>query len=91
MKQGQEDVAAKVLKRVRHDKPYAFRRKGNEEQASFNGSPGQIIGRPEFARTQASAGFLGPRYEAAGGVPEAHQDCRPLQVWLGGGGRIYGG
>ena len=36
MKQGQEDAAAKVLKRVRHDKPYVFRRKGNEEQASFN-------------------------------------------------------
>ena len=29
MKQGQEDAAAKALKRVRHDKPYAFRRKAS--------------------------------------------------------------
>ena len=36
VKQGQEDAAAKALKRVRHDKPYSFRRKGNEEQSSFN-------------------------------------------------------
>ena len=36
MKQGQEDAAAKGLKRVRHDKPYTFKRKGNEEQAGFN-------------------------------------------------------
>ncbi|ETW96470.1 MAG: hypothetical protein ETSY2_46330 [Candidatus Entotheonella gemina] len=34
--QGQEDAAAKALKRVRYEKPYAFKRKGNEEQAAFN-------------------------------------------------------
>ena len=33
---GQEDAAAKALKRVHLEKPYAFRRKGNEEQATFN-------------------------------------------------------
>ena len=32
VKQGQEAAATKALKRVRHDKPYSFRRKGNEEQ-----------------------------------------------------------
>lgn len=36
VKQGQEDAAAKALKRVRREKPYAYKRKGNEEQASFN-------------------------------------------------------
>ena len=36
IKQGQEDAAAKALKRVRREKPYAYKRKGNEEQASFN-------------------------------------------------------
>ena len=43
MKQGQEDAAAKALKRVRHDKPYAFRRKGNEEQASFNEKVEEVV------------------------------------------------
>ena len=36
VRQGQEDAATKALKKVRHEKPYQFRRKGNEEQASFN-------------------------------------------------------
>ncbi len=36
VRQGQEDAATKALKRVRHEKAYAFKRKGNEEQATFN-------------------------------------------------------
>ena len=37
VRQGQEDAAAKALKRASLEKPYTFRRKGNEEQAVFNG------------------------------------------------------
>ena len=36
VRQGQEEAVAKALKRARHEKPYQYRRKGNEEQASFN-------------------------------------------------------
>ena len=36
IRQGQEDVAAKALKWVRYEKPYVFRKHGNEEQANFN-------------------------------------------------------
>ena len=36
VRQGQEDAAAKAVKKVRHEKPYSFKRKGNEEQAGFN-------------------------------------------------------
>ena len=36
VRQGQEEAAAKALKRARYEKPYAFKRKGNEEQAEFN-------------------------------------------------------
>ena len=36
VKSGQEDAAEKAIKRVRRDKPHAYRRKGNEEQAVFN-------------------------------------------------------
>ena len=43
VKQGQEDAAAKALKRVRHDKPYSFRRKGNEEQSSFNEKVEEVV------------------------------------------------
>ena len=36
MRQFQEEAATKALKRARHEKPYQFKRKGNEEQATFN-------------------------------------------------------
>ena len=36
VRQGQEDAAARALKQARYEKPYSFKRKGNEEQASFN-------------------------------------------------------
>lgn len=36
VRQGQEDAAAKAVKKVRHERPYNFKRKGNEEQAGFN-------------------------------------------------------
>ena len=36
IKRGQEDAAEKALKRVRREKPYVYKRKGNEEQAIFN-------------------------------------------------------
>ena len=36
VKRGQEDAATKALKRVRREKSYVYRRKGNEEQALFN-------------------------------------------------------
>ena len=33
---GQEEATSKALKRARHNKHYQYRRKGNEEQATFN-------------------------------------------------------
>ena len=33
----QEELATKVLRRARHEKPYCYKWKRNEEQASFNG------------------------------------------------------
>jgi len=36
VRQGQEDAATKVVKKVRHERPYNFKRKGNGEQAGFN-------------------------------------------------------
>ena len=33
VRQGQEDAAAKALKRARYDRPYVFKRKGYEAQA----------------------------------------------------------
>ena len=36
MRLGQEEAAAKALKRARLERPYTYRRKGNEEQAGFN-------------------------------------------------------
>ena len=36
IRQGQENAAAEALKWARYDKPYVFRKRGNEEQANFN-------------------------------------------------------
>ena len=36
IRQGQEEAASRALKRASYDKPYVFRKRGNEEQASFN-------------------------------------------------------
>ena len=36
MRQGQGEAAVQALKRARHKKPYQYRRKGSEKQASFN-------------------------------------------------------
>ena len=33
---GQEEAAAKVVKKARYEKPYTFRRKANEAPAHFN-------------------------------------------------------
>ena len=44
MRKGQEDTATRVLKRARlQDKPYQFKKKGNEEQAKFNEKVDDIL------------------------------------------------
>ena len=43
MKLGQEEAATKALKRARHEKPFQFKRKGNEEQAAFNARVDQAL------------------------------------------------
>ena len=36
VKRGQEEAAAKAVKRARQERPYSFKKKGNEEQSVFN-------------------------------------------------------
>ena len=43
IKRGQEDAAEKALKRVRREKPYVYKQKGNEEQANFNDKVEEVI------------------------------------------------
>ena len=45
--QGQEDAAAKALKRARYKKPYAFKRKDNKEQAAFNAKLDERVAKAE--------------------------------------------
>ena len=63
--QGQEDAAAKALKRARLEKPYMFWRKGNEEQAVFNGCLDETVGEAEaelaaapMSVAQSGSGYL---------------------------------
>ena len=36
VRQGQEEAAAKALKRAKYEWPYSFKKQGNKEQATFN-------------------------------------------------------
>ena len=43
IKDTQDEAASKVASRVRNEQPYAFKRKGNEEQAKFNGQQQEVL------------------------------------------------
>ena len=51
--QGQEDPAARALKRARYEKPYSFKQKGNEEQASFNSKVDESLAKAEAELAEA--------------------------------------
>ena len=46
--QGQEEAATKSLKRARYDKPYVFRKCGNEEHATFNAKVDETLAQAKF-------------------------------------------
>ncbi len=60
VRQGQEDVPAKALKKAKYDKPYAFKRKGNEEQAKFNAHIDESLAEVDDELAAASASTTAP-------------------------------
>ena len=54
--QGQENAAAKALKRARFDKPNVFEKRGNEEQASFNAKVDEALAQVESDLASIEAG-----------------------------------
>ena len=68
IKRGQEDAAEKALKRVRREKPYVYKRKGNEEQANFNE-------KVEEAIASAQLELEGPSTSAAIGKASSKVCC----------------
>ena len=50
---GQEDTAAKALKRARYEKPYEYKRKGNQEQAAFNAKVDEAVAEAELLIEEA--------------------------------------
>ena len=55
VRKSQEDAAAKALKRVKHEKAYTWRKKGHEEQFSFNSRVDETIS--EAQEELASSGL----------------------------------
>ena len=53
--QGQEDAASKALKRAKFEKPYIYRRRGNEEQAIFNSRLDETVAEAETELAAASS------------------------------------
>ena len=45
---GQEDAAAKALKRARYEKLYEYNRKSNQEQAAFNAKVDEAVAEAEL-------------------------------------------
>ena len=56
VRQGQEDAAAKAPKRAKYEKPYAFKKRGNEEQASFNAKVDESLAQAESDLASVMAG-----------------------------------
>ena len=55
IRQGQEEAATKAVKRARYEKPYVFRKRGNEEQASFNAKVEEALSQAESDLSSISA------------------------------------
>ena len=60
MRQGQEEAATKALKRAKFEKPYTYRRKGNEEQAVFNSRLDETVAEAETELAVVSPGAPTP-------------------------------
>ena len=56
---GQEEAAAKALKRARYEKPYSFKKKGNEAQALFNSKLDETLAQAESDAASVAILFLG--------------------------------
>ena len=56
IRQGQEVAAAKAVKRARYEKPFTYRRRGNEEQATFNARVDESLAQAEGDLASVTAG-----------------------------------
>ena len=56
VRQGQEEAAAKTLKRVCYKKPYSFKRKGSEAQSIFNTRLDETLAQAENNATSIASG-----------------------------------
>ncbi len=56
MRKGHEDAATAALRCARHDKPYSYKKKGNEEQAILNARVDEAFAKAESILAGAGAG-----------------------------------
>ena len=54
IREAQEEAATKAVNRVRHDKPYDFKKRAHEEQASFNEKVQEAVGEASEALETAT-------------------------------------
>ena len=52
---GQEDAAAKALKRARYEKPYEYKRRSNQDQVAFNAKVDEAVAEDEHQIEEAGA------------------------------------
>ena len=86
----------KALKRARYEKPYTFKRKGNEEQATFNAKLDETVADAESELTEAGPAAAPALQRAMEAIKKgrkmiaerqkAHQNRRSFRAWVGSGG-----
>jgi hypothetical protein len=86
MKQAQEEVAAKALKRACYKKLYAFKKKENEEQVAFNAKVNGTVTEVEGALCNAASPSPASSLQRANrlekssdhGCSTTLEGCRPM-------------
>ena len=76
----QEDTTVKGVKRVQRDKPYAYRKKGNEEQAASIKRVTDVIAEAEAEFSELSTGATFPAVERPQHMLE--QGAKIVAEWL---------
>ncbi len=80
VRQGQEDIASKAVKKARYEKPYTYKRKGNEEQANFNARVDETLADAESDLALAVAGPATATTPALQRVKESLKKGRSLMA-----------
>jgi exonuclease VII large subunit len=88
VRQAQDEAATKAVSKMRHDKPYEYKKKSHEEQARFNAQVEETVQEAQEALTAleefaARSGCSRERCPTTYGETEVNKNRRQVGQWLG--------